>query len=384
MFAPLVLTLVPLLADVAQAPDGRPGLGAESSLSVLLGVFQSPDESEEELLRHLLELESRVAVLEASLRGLYQDRGYFEVLERRDEQSVARLHEVLRAFLEDPEADLVRKGESRRRWAQLFLDARLRVRMDVLEGWREDARTLTKGLAALRANTDGWTRLREDEAQNVAGLVDLSAALLRARLRDLEALREDSTACPVDQAAVERLLGACDLPPGAERLARLAGEAEGMRAAAEGMERMLFSTRLAQDALPWLQWRELRDGHAAAKRAEVRVWQPQTTEGKDAPPEIGRMKKTTRRREAYRRALAGLAYDPLDEELAYAAGLMSRYVAGTLEALSHYDRFLALRGIRVHDYRTWGKRELTDEEEDALYFIQQYEVENPPGGIPPG
>lgn len=398
MIAHLAVVLVPLLVSLpavrvdALAPDGRPGLGAESSLTVLLGVFRSPNEEEEALLRHLIELESRLAVLEAGARALYQARGYFAVLGRRDEPSLERLHEVLRAFLQDPGAHLEQGDAARRAWAELFLDARLRVRRDVLDGWREDADTVTKGLAALRANTDGWTRLREDEAQNVAARVDLAAARLRARLRDLEALREDAPSgapaplppeLPAGEDAVERLLAAGALPPGAERVARLAQEEQRMRATVAGMETVLFTTRLAGEALTWLQWRELHDGHAATKRAEVRVWQPQTAEGKEAPPEIGRIKKTTRRREAYRRALEGLAYDPLDAELAYAAALMSRYVGGTLETLSHYDRFLALRGIRVHEHRTWQERELTDEEEDALFFIQQYEQENPPGGVPP-
>ena len=116
----------------------------------------------------------------------------------------------------------------------------------------------------------------------------------------------------------------------------------------------------------------------------MRVWQPQTPEGKEAPREISRIKKTTRRRQAFRRATQGLHHDPLDDELAYAAALMARYVSGTLEALDYYDRFLALRGIRVHDSRTWGRyRKLTEREEEAVTFIQQAERDvrlNPPAG----
>lgn len=391
MIAHLAASLLPLLApsvpELPQAPDGRPGLGAESSLSEILGVFRSPDDEQEQLLVHLVELESRLAVLEATTRAAYLERGYFAVLDRRDEASLERLHEVARAFLDDPERVLAERmdAETRRTWARLFLDPRFRVRMDVLAGWRADAASVTKGLGLLRATTDGWARVREDEAQNVAARVDLAAALLRARLKDLEALREDGGPEEVSEEALASFLALLELPPGPERQAGLDREGDAMRATVERMGAVLFTTRLAEEALAWLQWRELRDGHAATKRAEVRVWQPQTDEGKEAPHEIGKVKKTTRRREAFRRALEGLSYDPLDEEMTYAAALMAQYVSGQLDTLSLYDRYLALRGIRLHEFRTWGRdRDLTDEEEDAISYLQQYESESPPGPPPGG
>ena len=138
------------------------------------------------------------------------------------------------------------------------------------------------------------------------------------------------------------------------------------------MRGLLFSSRLRVDAEPWIRWRD--DGVAKAERlrAEVRLWQPHTDEGKDAPRQVRIQKKTTRRREAFGRALQGLAFDPFDDELAYAAGLMAEFVSGTLESIDYYDRFLALRGIRVYLDQNWPD-ELTDEEEHSIFQIQQFE-----------
>jgi hypothetical protein len=58
---------------------------------------------------------------------------------------------------------------------------------------------------------------------------------------------------------------------------------------------------------------------------------------------------------------------------------MAQFVAGTYESLSYFDRFLALSGIRVHDDRNWRKRKLTEEENQAIFQIQQFESDEFPG-----
>ena len=70
------------------------------------------------------------------------------------------------------------------------------------------------------------------------------------------------------------------------------------------------------------------------------------------------------------KGVEGLLHDPLSDALALYAAKASRIVHGTAEALSHYDRFLALRGIRSHDGRTWQERELDEDESEALLYIQ--------------
>jgi hypothetical protein len=142
---------------------------------------------------------------------------------------------------------------------------------------------------------------------------------------------------------------------------------------------LLFLTRLARSASARLSWREDLERRAAQAHDEALELSPDTPEGRDARSEIRTRKKTTRRREAFARAVEGLTLDPFDERLAYLAGLEAEYVRGTYDVVDYYDRFLALRGIRVHDDRTWRRRELTDEEKHALAQIQQFESEPLPG-----
>ncbi len=371
---PLVANPVASLQDHRPlAPDGRRGIGMESELADVLRLFRQPDEEDAAFLRELGRLENDVEILAEGAAELYRRRGYFDLLEARDEQTLERLHTVFREHALDPREVLSGGANDARAraFATMMLDARFRARMELLEGRRFDADEIRLGLAVLKAATDGWVRPSESEARNVALRVDVAAALLRARFKDLEALREAPLSLPdVDPGDLEALLAR---PEGEapDELRRFLGDVA-MREAlrVERMWELFFTPRLQADTAEWLEWRRARAAVAARAAEEVRLYRPDTAEGQAAPPEIQRLTKTKRRRVAYGRALEGLANDPLDADLAYAAGVLARYVGGTLEALSHYDRFLALRGIRSHDHNTYKDRELTPEEDDALFYVQ--------------
>lgn len=365
--------------DHPQAPDGRRGLGAETEHKDILRLFRQPDENDEVFLAGLDEVRRDLDVLVATLEGLYWARGTFDLLEPRDEATLPRLHAVFHGYSLDLGATLARDDKVGRTFATLFLDTRFRARMRILDGLEEDEQEVHRGLAVLRAQTDGWVRLTDGEASNVARRVDLAAALLRARYKDLEALREAPGSAPdISMTHLAELFAAASGANERERKLRLA-EAE-LREIdrAVAMLELLFTPMLEREVEDLILWRRARDERGELLLHESRFLQPNTPEGQDAPPDVQKQTKTKRRRAAYHKALEGLYEDPLNEELAYVAARMSRYVGGTLEALSHYDRFLALRGIRSHDHRTYQDRELDEKEKDALFFVQQETPQEPP------
>jgi hypothetical protein len=381
MVPPSLLLAVALTGggDLPLAPDGRRGLGAETPLQGLRDVVQGRKPEDEAFLAGLRALESELSARLSTAEALYHRRGYFEALPWHDPADLEHLEPFLFGLLVDPEPALA-GGDPRAPLLQrMVLDIRLRVRFEVLAGWERDATTIARGLLVLRAESEGWSRLVEAEAANLAARVDLSAALLRARIRDLEALREDLGApAEVDPSELDELARLGALPPGRERSLGLAGLLERVDERAARMRSLLFVTRLTGEAAGWLSWRAEQDRIAAEALAEVLVLRPDTGAGEQAPREIEQLGKTTRRRLALERAREGLAHDPLDPELTYSAGIMAEYVFGRLETLSLFDRYLALRGIRPDDDRNWRERELTEEESHALFYIQR--IGGPGGG----
>jgi len=366
-----------------RAPDGRRGLGSSSELSELLALFRKPRSEDREFLHELTELEGRVRVLVSTTAGLYRDRGLFDLVPRGEEKTLARLHRLHGEVVDEPGSHLARVGRKGGIWAALMLDPRIWMRIEVLQGWERDARDLRLGLGVLRGVTDGWVRLDAAAARTIAKRVDLAAALLRARLFDLSALKETAAEeSEVEDEDRERFLSFLAIEDAKQRDHLLSAELEALSRRVAAMRSVLFTHRLELQVAELVHERNEGRRRLEELRPEVRLWQPQTPEGKKAPSDIRRIKKTARRREAYRLALQGLRYDPLDEEMAYTAGLMAQFVAGTYESLSYFDRFLALRSIRSYDDRNWRKRKLTEQESTALFQIQQFESEEfpRPGG----
>lgn len=358
--------------DLPLAPDGRRGLGGKTPLSELLKLFRTPDEEEENSFAELEQLEQDVRVLEAQVVALYRSRDFFTILEGEPEETLPALHDAYRRAAEDLEAMVFRRDATAEAFARMHLDPRFRVRMGLLQSWEQEAREVRRGLAVLRAASDGFVALSEPETENVATRVDLSAALLRALRKDLEALRElpgGDSGPSAEEVAAWFDIRTVENP--AERLRRLEESKFEQARRASQMRQFLFGTQLEERVADLQSWRERAWAKAQALRAEARFALPEDDEEKDLSRELERLTKTERRRLARAKALEGLSYDPLDDELAYLAAVTSRIVHGTVEALSHYDRFLSLRGIRYHDDRTYRRRELTWEEADALLFVQE-------------
>jgi hypothetical protein len=76
-----------------------------------------------------------------------------------------------------------------------------------------------------------------------------------------------------------------------------------------------------------------------------------------------------------------LAYDPLGEELNWFEAEATDFLSGAIESKRYFDRYLALRGIRAHDHRTYQDRTLSREEKRALDAVQA--VGSPPSGAQP-
>ncbi len=356
------------------APDGRPGFGREPVLGEILRLFRTPDEAEQAFLDELAELERSVAILVDSTKGAYRSRGYFDLIDGAAQPTLGALHDAFRRALLHPDEAIERDDAAARAFARMHLDTRFRVRMGLLEGWEHEAEQLRDGVAVLAAAADGFVVLSPDETENVALRVDLAASILRALYKDLEALREQpgwpAQAGPTDE-AVRALLDLRRVQPAQERTARLsASMIERGRLAAQ-MHRVLFSARLDAEVGELVAWRVAQDARARAAYADAWLTWPDREGADEVTSDVRRLSRTDRRQSARDKALAGLAYDPLDAELAYLAGVTSRIVHGSLEAASHYDRYLTLHGIRYADERTYRRRDLTWEQKDALLFVQQ-------------
>lgn len=369
--APLLLSQ----ADGPTAPDGRRGLGAGTELQELLRFQLTPTDEELALQRELADLLRDVAVLASLTEGFYRERGYFDLLDPLADPTLANLHAAYRRHLADPAGIAPRRNAVSRAFARAFLDTRFRVRAALLEGWEREADEVRGGLAVLRAAAHGFVVLDEAEGANAARRVDLAAALLRAARTDLASLREPmETAASTGPAPedVEAFLEAFEASDRAEREQRV-GEALARGAEQERlMAEVLLSSRLRASAAAELAWRAEQDALARGLLEEARQAFPDE-EHAEPPREIQRLSKTRRRRLAREKAVLGLRHDPLDTELVWIAAETSRFVFGEREMVSHYDRYLALRGIVHYDERTYRDRQLTGREAAALFQVKEQE-----------
>src|SRR5262249_53315996 len=121
----------------------------------------------------------------------------------------------------------------------------------------------------------------------------------------------------------------------------------------------------------------------------IRAYFPGTPESEKAGPEITRLSKSRRYGEAGEMAAHRLRDDPPDDELHWFPGETSALLSGAMEAPRFFDRHPALRGIRIHDHRTFKDRKLTREEKRAFDAVQavgttpQGAPQTTPGAQPP-
>jgi hypothetical protein len=377
--SPLVLLSLTLLlarpgaAQIGgpEAPDGRRGLGADGTAQEILHAFRAPNGDEEQLLAELRTLRTDVDLQVASAHGLYSRRGYYELLPPSVERSPEPLAAAFEQLASDPDRLQRASAPARQAFARLFFDTRFRARAPLLAAARLERRELDAGLAVLRAATDGFVSLQGPEARGIARRVDLAAARLRAIRTDLDALRElpwDVGVAPswTPNELVTRLL----LPTSPEgRGDPRASEADRVAR----MQQLFVSSRPGERLTRELLWRNGADARAEDWLASAARALPTDDEDEaELQDELRGLTRTKRRRMAWEQALRGLEEDPLDPDLAWLAGEASRYVRGTLETLGHYDRTLALSGIRSHLSWTYADRVLSKRLQETLYYVQQH------------
>ncbi len=376
----MLLLLGPAVGDppgeLGRAPDGRRGFGSEVTARELERLMRSPEGDDARFLAGLSDTASGVRILVATLLEEYRRAGYLELLGADAAAGpggeLGALHAALDAVLERPRRALrapAPRGESA---ARVALDVRLRVRRGVLAGWEREAEELRRGLAVLQAAVSGHVVLTDEEARRIAARVDLAASRLRAVRNDLTALRPMEGAgasvslaetAALRERARDRDAGAWDEAWGAAS-ARVQRDAEAMAAT-------LFTTRLDRAVRAELEARDRDRARAAALRDEAETLLPHTPAGEAAPAAVRELPRHRRIELAMFRAREGLALEPLDEDLAYLAAWSADYLWGGLESRPLYDRYLALRGIRVHDHRTLRGRRLTRREEEAILAVQR-------------
>lgn len=355
------------------APDGQRGLGAETPLQELKKLLRSPKGEDAAFLAHLTGLEGEIRVSLAILRAHYRERGLFDLLGPRKEENLNALHEEYRAARRDAMGRLARADDAARLFASLLCDTRFNVRCDLLEDFELNAREVRCGIAVLRATNDGWVSLTADETRAIAARVDLAASLLRALRSDLTALRPvgDAARTTADPDRLRELAEIPKLPEVGARAPALARVRKQLTELEDRMKSALFTTRLEPKVRTLLAWRDKQLDLARVPRQDALAFLPDSKEGRDAPREIQSMDKDDRMRAARTRALEGLTFDPLDEDLAWAAGHASDFMWGVRESRPWYDRYLALRGIRSHEDQGRIGRELDAREREALYAVQQ-------------
>ncbi|MFN0006412.1 MAG: hypothetical protein ACKVXR_00780 [Planctomycetota bacterium] len=376
----------PRAVEWGRAPDDEKGFGPERTMRDIERLLRSSASEDRGHVAGLYRLEQDIRVLLAMATDRYEELGYFGLLDvaKREEELQTRAGEEWLTPLERLDAafreraaravpELLEAGPTAELFAKLLVDSRFRTRALVIEGLEFEMRDLRSGMAVLQAHLDGFANLRDQEGDSIARRVDLAAARLRAAKLDLEALREERTDATAGEAwgkDLEILLALArskdparidaELPPVLERL----DQREASMAAA------LFTTRLDTKIAGEIDRRALAITTAADLLTKIRPYFPGTPESEAADAEIKALSRSRRYAYASRAVVEALNYDPLNEELNWFGGESSDFLWGSMESRRWFDRFLALRGIRVHDYRTFKDRSLTREEKRAIDAVQ--------------
>jgi len=382
--------------DWGQAHDGERGFGPKRSLRDLTRLLRSPAEEDRGFLKGLYGLEDEIRVLLSLVAERYKSAGYFELIEVADKEEkeetrieeaqmspLERLGEIFRERAAHAGTELPKGGRAADLLAYLLVDSRFRARAHVIDGLEFEIADMKAGLAVLGAELDGFAGLREEEAAAIARRVDLAASRVRAAKLDLEALREDSKDATAgvswgkDLEELLQLIRTEDLERRARELPIVLDRIEQRELS---MESALFTTRLEVKLAPEFEHRRQDLATAADLLKRVRARFPGTPEHEKAGPDVARQSKHQRYTAAAKEAAEALGYDPLGEELNWYAGEASDFLAGSIESRRYFDRYLALRGIRAHDHRTYQDRELSKEEKRALDVVQS--VGGTPGSGP--
>ena len=84
------------------------------------------------------------------------------------------------------------------------------------------------------------------------------------------------------------------------------------------------------------------------------------------------MKEVERYRQAIATGLEAVRLDPFDPELHFLLAEAYDFVEGQLFSRIYFDRYLALRGIRSYDYKSFRSRDLDGNDERALWVVTNF------------
>lgn len=371
--------LLAALLDVPLAPDGRRGFGAQTPVNQVLAVVRSNAEPERAFRSELDNLASEIKVLTALVRQQYEQAKYFDLLELQEDRGLDVLHARFAKLDADPLSVLSKGGPKARALAAMMLDTRFRVRAQVLDGVELELRELEQGLRVLRAATDGYVLLTQNEMSNITTRIDVSASLLRAVRNDLRALREQGEPTEVDPALLERILEALKASEGeGVKRALIDREREQARKLQALMASALFTMRLRPQVEPTVLWRVgiLEAARRLVEEAESAL--PEHDAKAPPDPKLAELSKSDRIRRAGYLALQAMQQNPLDEDGAWLVAHAAEFQYGLLESRPWYDRYLALRRIRFHDHRSYADRKLSTRELEALEAVQREIVPGQP------
>ena len=369
-----------------RAPDGEKGFGPDRTMRDLERLLRSSSDEDRSQVAALYQLEQDIRVLLAMATDRYEELGYFGLLDvaQREEESktrasqewltpLERLNVAFRERSARAGVELRTGSPMAELFARLLVDSRFRTRTLVIEGLEFEMLDVRAGMAVLQAQLDGFASLRDEEGAAIARRVDLAASRLRAAKLDLEALREerkDATAMEAWGKDLEVLL-ALVRSNDTERIEReLPIVLERLDQREVSMSAALFTTRLDAKLSGEIDRRALAISTAADLLAKIRPYLPGTPESEKSDPEIKSLSKSKRYAYVSRAVAEALNYDPLNEELNWIGGESSDFLWGSMESRRWFDRYLALRGIRVNDNRTLKDRTLTREEKRAIDAVQ--------------
>ena len=373
--AVLCLILVgvsPAQEEEARAPDGRPALAGRGSAHELGRVLVRPRTPEErQLVGDLFGLEAAVKLRLALAARKLRVRGCMGLIEDPESGELGEQIERYDVLVERTATELAVGDGRARSLGVCLLDPAFGVRHAALTGIDRELLEVRSGLAILQASQVGHVFLGDDLAAEIARRVDRSAALLRTVMSDLDLLEASEFAGePISDDAIEALISAARTPEMSVRRLLLSRILDQPRAQVMRMAGSLSGMRL-RVALSV----ELAARDAAVEKARIRIEEldrlvPGRIPEELVPAEIRAMSKQARYSLALRHANEGLAEDPFSQELTFYAALATDWSAGVRLSRPWFDRYLALRGIRAHDHRTYQGRKLEPDEQTALDEVQ--------------
>jgi len=355
-----------------KAPDGRPSLAWRGGAQELSRVLVRPRTPEEKLLAaDLFGLEAAVMLrLSLAAREL-RPRGCMALIEDAESGRFLELTQRYEELSQRSSTELAVGDERARGLGVCLLDPAFGVRYRAVKGVSEELTEVRSGLAILVATQVGYASLSDEEALIIAQRVDRSAALLRSMMLDLDLLgASDFAGEPVSTLAVDELIKAARKRGQEERKRALSALLSPVEAVIQRMAGSLSGVRLRAALSADLASREAARARAALHLEELARLVPGRLPEKDVPVEVLKMNKQERFEVAMRHAAAGLSEDPFSPELCFYMALSTDWLVDRVRSRSWFDRFLALKGVRAHDHRTYQGKELSEDVQFALDAVQ--------------